>query len=138
LITPTSLPAGAVGVPYSVQLTAANGTPPYSNWTVSTGALPPGLNLNNNTGVISGTPTFSPGGTFNFSVTVEDARKSISAPQSYSIVIAGAISISTASLPSTSVSGLYSAQLTAIGGTPPYGNWQVVTGTLPGGLTLDP
>ena len=40
------LPGATVGMPYSVQLTAANGTAPYSNWTVSAGALPAGLTLN--------------------------------------------------------------------------------------------
>jgi hypothetical protein len=50
-----SLPAGAVGVPYSASLQAISGTAPYT-WSVSAGALPAGLTLSP-TGVISGTPT---------------------------------------------------------------------------------
>lgn len=50
------LPAYSVGVPYSVTLTV---TGPSTDivWSVVSGSLPPGLNLNASTGVISGTPT---------------------------------------------------------------------------------
>lgn len=66
VITTTSLPAGVVNVPYSATLQATGGTPPYT-WCVlerdgvtcdnGAGILPPGLSLDTNTGVISGTPT---------------------------------------------------------------------------------
>jgi hypothetical protein len=47
---------GIVGVPYSQSLTATCGQLP-ENWQVVSGALPPGLFLNSETGLISGTPT---------------------------------------------------------------------------------
>lgn len=46
------------------------GTPPYA-WSISNGALPPGLVQNAQTGVISGLPTQK--GTFDFTVKVADA-----------------------------------------------------------------
>jgi uncharacterized protein (TIGR03437 family) len=103
---------------------------------VSSGALPAGLALNTTTGAIAGTPTS--GGTSNFTITVTDARNSVSAPQSFSIVVSSALIISTTSLPSGAVSAPYAAQLNATGGAQPYGNWLVISGTLPGGLTLSP
>lgn len=49
-----SLPDAEVNQPYSVTLTANNGTPPYS-WSAS--GLPEGLTMNSKTGEISGKPT---------------------------------------------------------------------------------
>jgi uncharacterized protein (TIGR03118 family) len=74
ITTATQLPAGKIGTAYSQTLAATGGTPAYSNWTVTTGTLPPGLTLNSNTGVISGTPaTLS--GTFSFMIGVSDSNK---------------------------------------------------------------
>jgi hypothetical protein len=59
-----TLPTGAVGAPYSATLQAVAGKTPYT-WSVSAGALPPGLSLSS-TGVIKGIPTAA--GTTTFSV----------------------------------------------------------------------
>jgi hypothetical protein len=53
--TPLSLPAGSIGAPYSQQITAAGGTPPYQYF-ISAGTLPSGLTFPI-TGLLSGTPT---------------------------------------------------------------------------------
>ena len=69
-MTPSgSLANAQAGVAYTAQLTqtGALGAP---NFMVTTGALPPGLSLSA-AGTISGTPTAT--GTFNFTVTVNDA-----------------------------------------------------------------
>jgi hypothetical protein len=73
-ITTTSLPAGAVGMPYRDQLTAAGGTAPY-RWK-KTAALPSGLKLSSS-GVISGTPNERrvPPGSYPISVQVKDSTK---------------------------------------------------------------
>ena len=68
LISTTSLPAGTVGVPYSADLTATGGVPPYT-WSVSTGSLPAGLNLNSTTGAITGTPSSPTSASFGVTVT---------------------------------------------------------------------
>ena len=71
LITTSSLPPGTVNSPYSATLTAAGGQPPYT-WTMTSGSLPPGLSLDPNSGLISGTPTTA--GTANFTVQVSDSQ----------------------------------------------------------------
>ena len=77
-----ALAGGTAGSAYSVSLTqtGALGAP---NYAVTTGALPPGMTLSAS-GTISGTPTAT--GTFNFSVTVNDAS-GCSGTQNYSITV---------------------------------------------------
>lgn len=53
-----------------------------------------------------------------------------------SLGLPGALSITTSSLPGAMVSAAYSQSLGASGGTSPY-TWQVASGSLPGGMTLD-
>jgi hypothetical protein len=74
IVTTTSLPNGAQGVPYSATLGAAGGTPPYT-WSVTSGTLPAGLNLDPNSGIISGTPT-TPGAS-PITVQVTDAQSNL-------------------------------------------------------------
>src|SRR5207237_71146 len=83
-ITTTALPGGGQNVAYSTTLAASGGTQPYT-WTITTGTLPSGLNLNSSTGVISGAPAVL--GTSNFTVQVTHAD-SQSTTQSLSITIA--------------------------------------------------
>ena len=135
VVTTTSLPTGSVGVPYSQALAASGGVPPYGNWTVSVGSLPAGLSLNASTGVISGTPRTA--GTSSFSVTVQDSLGGVSAAKALSLTIISGPIITTNSLPNGEVGAVYSQTLTAAGGTPPYSNWTVSSGTLPAGLSLN-
>jgi hypothetical protein len=68
-ISTGTLANGVAGAAYTQTLAATGGTAPYT-WSIATGSLPAGLNLNTATGVISGTP--STAGTSNFSVQVQD------------------------------------------------------------------
>ena len=82
ILTPSLLPAGHVGVFYSLPLTAVGGTPPYS-FSLIGGTLPAGLSLSGS-GVISGTPLVNTSTTF--TVGVADANFG-SASQSFSLTI---------------------------------------------------
>ncbi len=62
VVTTTSLPDATEGRPYSFQLAATGGCPPY-HWRIAFGALPAGLVLSD-AGLISGTPTIA--GTYAF------------------------------------------------------------------------
>lgn len=64
------LSTGVVGTQFSASLIATNGTSPYT-FTLTGGALPPGLFLNAGTGVIQGTPTAA--GTYSYTVQVTDS-----------------------------------------------------------------
>ncbi len=81
-LSPATLPAGTVGVPYSQTITASGGTAPYT-LAVTSGALPAGLTLSSG-GLLSGTPTAT--GTFTFSVIATD-NVGFTGSQSYTIII---------------------------------------------------
>jgi uncharacterized protein (TIGR03437 family) len=87
---PSHLPGGVAGVPYSFTLTAAGGTPPYTNWRVTAGALPAGLTLSS-AGTISGTPVSSTGNPFGFSISVMDNLGLSSPALAVSIAVAAPV-----------------------------------------------
>ena len=72
-ISTSSLPNGSPNISYSAALAASGGMTPYT-WSLSAGALPPGLTLSATSGAITGTPASSGTGTFNFTVQVRDAK----------------------------------------------------------------
>ena len=69
-----ALPSGLVGRPYAATIQVAGGVPPLS-FTVTRGKLPPGILLQPNSGILSGTP--SAPGDYTFTVTVTDATRKI-------------------------------------------------------------
>lgn len=70
-ITSLSLPAGVVSTVYNASLNASNGIQPYT-WSIISGVLPTGLNLDGTSGQISGIPTTS--GIFPLTIQAEDSR----------------------------------------------------------------
>jgi hypothetical protein len=139
---PSSLPTGTVNQPYpNTQLTATGGAPPYT-WSVSP-ALPNGLTLDPNTGIISGTPLLGSNGTYNPTFTVTDSTfpTHLTGTSSYSLTINAnvtPVTITTPSLPDGTVCSAYSQSLAASGGTTPY-TWSLNSGSqaLPADLSLD-
>jgi len=89
VITTKSLKNAEQGSAYSTLLAASSGIQPLT-WSIASGNLPKGLNLNSATGEISGTPQES--GEFRFIVEVRDSgKKSQKARHIYTLkIIAGA------------------------------------------------
>ena len=133
-ITTEELDRPSVGNPYSFQLEYEGGTEPVT-WSIESGELPNGLTLSTS-GLISGTPTVS--GEFSITVKVEDANENfcrktlgvrpLNAPCSV-------ITITTTTLPDGDYGDAYSEQLLSAGGTGPN-TWTIISGALPGGLSL--
>jgi hypothetical protein len=69
-ITTSGLPAADASVPYTASLTAIGGVAPY-HWSVATGSLPPGIQLQNSSGVIAGTAGLA--GSYPLTTKVTDA-----------------------------------------------------------------
>ena len=135
-ITTEALPRGTVGTGYNRTLQRSGGTTPFT-WSF-TGTLPPDLNLNPSTGVISGTP--SAAGTFNFTPRVTDSLSlTDTTPPGLSITIVHppAPTVTTTSLPGGTVGTPYSRTLQASGGTGTL-VWSVTSGSLPSNLSLAP
>ena len=133
-----ALPSGQVNSPYSTTLAASGGTQPYT-WSLVSGTLPVGLTLNAATGAISGIPT---SGASNLALTfrVTDAgnpAQTTSAQLMLTVASGGgALSITTASLPTGFTGKTYTAKLALSGGVAPF-NWTITAGALPQGLSLN-
>jgi formylglycine-generating enzyme required for sulfatase activity len=85
VLTPSSLPAGALDIAYNETITATGGAAPYG-YAVTAGSLPGGLTLSSG-GVLAGTPSGS--GTFSFTVAATDS-KGCSGSRAYTVVISSA------------------------------------------------
>ncbi len=134
ITTSSPLPAGKVNTSYSLAVTATGGTPPYGSWTISNGALPPGLTLNA-AGMLNGTPTSV--GSYTFTIQLTDNAGATTSNVFQLTINPASLAISTASpLPPGKVNAAYSLTLAASGGTLPYTSWSTSNGTLPAGLTL--
>ena len=85
--------------------------------------------------MITGTATQA--GTFNFTVTATDSTTGtpFTGSRAYTLVVnPPKITVGTATLPNAQVGANYSQTLTAVGGTAPYVNFTVISGTLPSGI----
>ncbi len=110
-ITSTSTPDGKVGTPYSTGLTPTGGTQPYK-WSITGGALPAGLTLDANSGVISGTPTTQQVATFTIQIADSEGTPA-AATKSFNINIAAAApAVSTTTLSSSAASTGVGASVT--------------------------
>jgi hypothetical protein len=137
-ITSTSMSNGITGTAYSSAIASSGGVPPLT-WSVPPGTLPPGLELNTSSGLISGTPTTA--GVYKFFPTVTD---SAIPPQKFTSTTGVTISVITVAplqsvtppLPPGDVAVGYTASLVASGGVAPY-TWSITSGQLPSGLKLN-
>lgn len=130
-LNPNTLPTPAVGTAYSETVTASGGVPGYT-FSVSGGALPPGLSLSSG-GTLSGTPQAAGG--YSFSIRATDSNGQ-SGAQLYGVTInAPVIDLQPAAVPAGTVGVAYAESFSGSGGTAPY-TFSVVSGTLPVGISL--
>ena len=136
-IGPESTTPGTMGTPYSLQMTAS--VLDAKTWSISSGTLPPGVALDANTGLISGTPTAA--GQFDFQVLAKVNADGRSDTKGLAIVVREPVSIAAAEpfsdlrLATSEVAAPFEAMLVASGGTGTY-TWSLTAGSLPSGLTF--
>ncbi len=133
-LTSTQLPQGTVGQSYSGRIEATGGQAPYAYQIVS--GKPGWLNMSAD-GSLSGTPDGT--GMHELRISVFDSATAfIEGVALLEVVQGGPLVLSTT--PADLVAGVvglpYSVTLRAAGGTQPY-NFQVSSGSLPSGLSLD-
>ena len=132
-VNPATAVNGTVGSAYSQTFTGSGGTGPYTFARV-TGTLPPGLILNANNGLLSGTPTQA--GTFGFTIEATDVLGCLGT-RGYSVtIVCPTITVNPATAPNGFVGTAYIQTFGGGGGTGPY-TFVRVSGTLPPGLTLN-
>ena len=134
--TASPLPNGTASNFYSQPLSGTGGLPPYTNWTVASGNLPPGLTLNASTGVISGTLASSSPGTYTFTISLTDSLPT-TVSKAFSLTITSVsapLSISSSCPNPDAVKGNpYSYTMQATGGNGDY-TWSAT----PSWLSIDP
>jgi hypothetical protein len=133
VVTRASLPDANLNRVYSKPLELQGGNWPY-RWTLAGGALPPGLELDDSSGTIRGTPTVA--GSYQFDVQVRDAFRAVTTQQ-FQLQVTTLLEIQTAhDLPEAVGPAAYRQALQASGGNPPY-LWSVTDGSLPPQFVLD-
>ena len=133
-ILTTSFLDGVSGVLYQA-LAAPFGGIGAHTWSITSGALPPGLQLDASTGAISGTPTAT--GTFTFTLQLTDSATPTPniVSKVFMLRVAGQLSVGLTAVADGVVNVPYSQTLTPTGGTGPF-TWTLISGSLPAGLTL--
>jgi tetratricopeptide (TPR) repeat protein len=113
------IPPASLNVPYSAQLIAVGGTPPYTwDLKVEEGSDLSWIVLDKKSGILTGTPDKITEETF--SVQLKDGSGQTAARDMRLVVNPMPLKLITESLPSATQGVPYSAQLTALGGALPY------------------
>ena len=105
-----------VGDAYNQSLSASGGYGDYQ-WQVYSGTLPDGLNLDSNSGVLSGTPTEETYGSIVLAVVDQEGRIDY---QDFTLQVVEPLQIATESLPDGLKDHSYSEAVRTQGGTGPY------------------
>ena len=132
-VTTTVLANGFANAAYSQTVTAGGGLAPYT-WSVISGSLPAGLNLNPSTGEISGTPTAA--GSSSFTVQALDANQSI-ANSLLSITISAARPDLVVTALSGPISGTKGTRITVMATVKNQGQASASSSTLTFYLSID-
>ena len=145
-------PAGTVDSSYSIKLIGYGGCEPEFTFSVTNGALPPGLSLGSN-GQMSGAPTTA--GTWKFWVRLHDLGPSEGGPawctnptnadREFSLTVNPRVLVTSESAPGATVGAPYTLSLTAAMKSGPTTiapasspfTWTIASGALPPGLSLN-
>jgi uncharacterized protein (TIGR03437 family) len=93
-VVPGTLPAATVGAAYSAAISAVGGNPATRQFSISSGALPPGLTLDAATGAITGTVGASAASLYLVSIKAADTASGHSSqPQSFTLGVSGGNSL---------------------------------------------
>lgn len=127
------LPPATLDAPYTEAVHAAGGAPMFT-WSVSSGALPPGITLTSGTpsATLSGQPSVA--GNHRFELMVIDGA-GVATTRSF-VLWVPALQITNAAVPDGTVGESYTASISASGGTASGLNFTHVAGTLPPNLAL--
>ena len=120
-----------IGVPVDTDLGVAGGDGAYE-WTLIDGELPDGLDLDTESGRITGTPNSPETSEAVIRVRSGDGQQTIG---TFRFQVIGGLVISTPSLPTGVVGVGVNLNLEAMGGSGSY-SWAVAAGALPAGLGL--
>ena len=131
IISESPFARGTRGTEYFSSIEAGGGTSPYLFSHVS-GILPSGISLLSN-GNLAGTPVSI--GAYDFTIRVTDSVNRF-AEKSFHLEIADTLVISTNTLHNGIVGDVFNQNLAASGGSGRY-TWDVYSGILPAGLSLD-
>jgi putative Ig domain-containing protein/matrixin len=115
-------------------LAASGGSPPYA-WQIVSGALPTGITLNPNSGLLAGMPVDV--GSASFTAQVTDAASHKAEKLMTIVTLPPPLEMTAGALPNGQQGAQFNYQLVATGGKPPYA-WAVAAGALPAGLSLNP
>jgi hypothetical protein len=135
-------PTAVRGEPYAGAIHASGGSAPLA-WSLAKGALPPGLTLSRETGLIEGTPSAE--GSFNFVTLVTD-REGRSVQREFAITVkpppvvnrGARLRVENAGERWTLIHGEnFTEYLRASGGAPPR-HWTISKRRPPRGLSVDP
>jgi hypothetical protein len=134
-VDPQTLPDGTAGRSYDQSFTADGGDGPF-NFSLASGALPPGLVLDPATGALSGTALMA--GTYTFAIAATDGTLCPGSREYTLVIECQAITVrpGNPALPRGTVGVAYSRTFTAARGILPY-SFSISAGAVPPGLTLD-
>ncbi|MCG3164153.1 MAG: hypothetical protein JMDDDDMK_05636 [Acidobacteria bacterium] len=134
-LAPAALPNAALNAAYSQALTASGSGVGAYLFSVSEGALPPGLSLDQ-AGLLAGTPTAT--GAYRFTISATQPDTLCVGKRDYTIKVTPpcpALTLAPATLPNGKRNSPFNQTLTTSGGAAPY-RYTVTTGALPPGINL--
>ena len=135
-ISTTSLPDGVVQMPYTVTLQATGGSG-AKTWSIVSGSLPPGLNLDGSSGTISGTSSSQ--GQYQVGFKLQDSSGTVASPL-FNFFMNPPLQIGELSAQSVNRGDFYMAAINSntLERLPFSIHWTILSPSLPPGLGLLP